>query len=54
MSAREERKAKNMRLLCEIGGLALVGLLILFLVTDMTMMRVGQIRKKRICRRKAW
>jgi hypothetical protein len=30
------------------------GLLILFLVTDMTMMRVGQIRKKRICRRKAW
>ena len=47
MSAREERKAKNMRLLCEIGGLALVGLLILFLVIDIAVIRVGKTAEKR-------
>ena len=50
MSAREERKAKNMRLLCEIGGLALVGLLILFLVIDIAVIRVGKTAGKRTIR----
>ncbi|MCI9439121.1 MAG: hypothetical protein HFH85_18600 [Lachnospiraceae bacterium] len=35
-----------MRLLCEIGGLALAGLLILFLVIDIAVIRVGKIREK--------
>lgn len=35
-----------MRLLCEIGGLALAGLLILFLVIDIAIIRVGKIREK--------
>ena len=47
MSAREERKAKNMRLLCEIGGLARAGLLILFLVIDIAVIRVGKTAEKR-------
>lgn len=47
MSVREERKAEKMRLLCEIGGLALAGLLILFLVIDIAIIRVGKIAEKR-------
>lgn len=39
-------RRKNMRLLCEIGGLALAGLLILFLVIDIAIIRVGKIREK--------
>ena len=39
-------KGGKMRLLCEIGGLALAGLLILFLVIDIAIIRVGQIREK--------
>ncbi len=35
-----------MRLLCEVGGLALAGLLILFLVVDIAIIRVGKIRGK--------
>ena len=35
-----------MRLLCEIGGLALAGLLILFLVIDIAIIRLGRIREK--------
>lgn len=35
-----------MRLLCEIGGLALAGLLILFLVIDIAIIQVGKIREK--------
>lgn len=35
-----------MRLLCEIGGLALAGLFILFLVIDVAIIRVGKIREK--------
>lgn len=35
-----------MRLLCEIGGLAVAGLLILFLVIDIAVIRVGKIREK--------
>ena len=35
-----------MRLLCEIGGFALAGLLILFLVIDIAIIRVGKIREK--------
>ena len=35
-----------MRLLCEIGGLALAGLLIFFLVIDIAIIRVGKIREK--------
>lgn len=46
MSARAGRKAENMRLLCVIGGLALAGLLILFLVIDIAIIRVGKIREK--------
>ena len=46
MSAREERKVEKMRLLCEIGGFALAGLLILFLVIDIAIIRVGKIREK--------
>ena len=34
-----------MRLLCVIGGLALAGLLILFLVIDIAIIQVGRIRK---------
>lgn len=36
-----------MRLLCEIGGLALAGLLIFFLVIDIAIIRVGKIAEKR-------
>ena len=36
-----------MRLLCEIGGLALAGLLILFLVIDIAVIRVGKTAEKR-------
>ncbi|MCI9651588.1 MAG: hypothetical protein HFH98_06955 [Lachnospiraceae bacterium] len=39
-------KGGKMRLLCEIGGLALAGLLILFLVIDIAVIRVGKIREK--------
>lgn len=39
-------RRKNMRLLCEIGGLALAGLLIFFLVIDIAIIRVGKIREK--------
>jgi hypothetical protein len=46
MSARAGRKAEKMRLLCEIGGFALAGLLILFLVIDIAIIRVGKIREK--------
>ena len=35
-----------MRLLCEIGGLALAGLLIFFLVIDIAIIRIGKIREK--------
>ena len=35
-----------MRLLCGIGGLALAGLLIFFLVIDIAIIRVGKIREK--------
>ena len=35
-----------MRLLCVIGGLALAGLLILFLVIDIAIIRVGRVRGK--------
>ncbi len=35
-----------MRLLCEIGGFALAGLLILFLVIDIAIIRVGKLREK--------
>ena len=42
MAAREERKAEKMRVLCVIGGLALAGLLILFLVIDIAIIRVGK------------
>lgn len=44
MSARAGRKAKKMRLLCEIGGLALAGLFILFLVIDVAIIQVGRVR----------
>ena len=44
MSARAGRKAEKMRLLCVIGGLALAGLLIFFLVIDIAIIRVGRIR----------
>ena len=46
MSARVGRRAEKMRLLCEIGGLALAGLLIFFLVIDIAIIRVGKIREK--------
>ena len=46
MSARAGRKAEEMRLLCEMGGLALAGLLIFFLVIDIAIIRVGKIREK--------
>ena len=46
MSARAGSKAEKMRLLCEIGGLALAGLLILFLVIDIAIIRLGRIREK--------
>ena len=35
-----------MRLLCEIGGLVLAGLLILFFVIDIAIIRVGQVKEK--------
>ena len=41
-----------MWLLCEMGGLALAGLLIFFLVIDIAIIRVGQIREKPECQRK--
>ena len=47
MSAKAGRKAENMMLLCEIGGLALAGLFILFLVIDVAIIRVGKIVEKR-------
>ena len=43
----KEKGGKNMRILCEIGGLALAGLLILFLVIDIAIIRVGKIAEKR-------
>ena len=46
MSARAGRQAEEMRLLCEMGGLALAGLLIFFLVIDIAIIRVGKIREK--------
>ena len=46
MSASAGRKAEEMRLLCEMGGLALAGLLIFFLVIDIAIIRVGKIREK--------
>lgn len=35
-----------MRLLCEIGGLALAGLLIFFLVIDIAIIRAGKIGER--------